>query len=308
MMEKYDVVIIGGGPAGLTAGIYCGRAELNAVIIEKFAPGGQMATTAEIENYPGFPKGTDAVNLAMDMSAQAENFGVKPLYKNVVSIKSKGHEKILKTDKGEEFSAKAIILAMGAEPRELGAEGEKEFRGRGVSYCATCDGAFFKGKTVAVVGGGDTAAADALFLGKICKKVYLIHRRDKLRAAKIYETKLSKMETVEFLWDTVVEKITGEQKVSSIKVINVKDESARQIDIDGIFIAVGVTPSTDWLKETVKLDKGGFIVAGEDTVTSVKGIFAAGDCRTKPLRQVVTAVADGAVAAAEAEKYIELQE
>lgn len=299
-MEEYDVVIIGGGPAGLSCGIYCGRAMLKTAIIEKMAPGGQMATTEIIDNYPGFPKGADGITLAMDMAEQAKRFGVKTLYKNIVDIKGK----TLVTNRGEEITAKAIVLAMGASPKELGIHGEKELRGRGVSYCATCDGAFFKDKTVAVVGGGDTAAADAVLLSKICKKVYLIHRRDKLRAAKIYESKLNELENVEFLWNTVVKEISGDTKVQSITVENLQCQVPEEISVDGIFVAVGITPETSWLKGIIPMNEGGFIEATEDTKTPVDGIFVAGDCRTKPLRQVVTAVSDGAVAAIMAEEYI----
>lgn len=305
-MEKHDVVIIGGGPAGLSAAIYCGRAQLDTVILEKMAPGGQMATTTEIENYPGFPNGADAVSLAMDMSAQAERFGVKTEYKTVKDFRKNGASTILVTEQGEEIEAKAVIFAMGANARELGAKGEAEFRGRGVSYCATCDGAFFKGKTVAVVGGGDTAAADAVFLAKICEKVYLIHRRDTLRAAKIYTSKLEG--SVTFLWDTVVKEIHGENKVDSLTIQNLKSGVEENLNVDGVFIAVGITPSTDWLEDKVERDASGFIKAGEDTQTSVPGIFVAGDCRTKPLRQVITAASDGAVAAIMAEKYIDQNE
>lgn len=305
-MEKHDVVIIGGGPAGLSAAIYCGRAQLDTVILEKMAPGGQMATTTEIDNYPGFPNGADAVSLAMDMSAQAERFGVKTQYKTVTDFYKKGAETVLVTDRGEEIEAKVVILAMGAEARELGVKGEREFRGRGVSYCATCDGAFFKGKTVAVVGGGDTAAVDAVFLSKICEKVYLIHRRDTLRAAKIYTSKLEGK--VDFLWDSVVTEISGGEKVNQITVKHVKSGEEKQVQVDGIFIAVGITPSTQWLKGKVDLDEGGFIRAGESTETSVPGVFVAGDCRTKLLRQVITAASDGAVSAVMAEKYIEEHE
>ena len=305
MENKYDVAIIGGGPAGATAGIYCGRAELNTVIIEKMSPGGQMATTSEIENYPGFPDGADGVTLAMDMAAQAKRFGAKTIYKNIVSITSEDNNNVLTTDKDEKIIAKTVIISSGAAPRELGVKGEKEFRGKGVSYCATCDGAFFKNKKVAVVGGGDTAAADAIFLSKICEKVHLIHRRDKLRAAKIYETRLKSAENVELHWDTVVTEINGEGKVSSLNTENLKSGKKGSLEIDGIFVAVGVSPETKWLKDIVDLDKAGFIIADESTKTTADGIFAAGDCRTKELRQVITAAADGAVAAIQAEKYID---
>ena len=303
-MKKYDVIIIGAGPAGCTAAVYCGRAELKAAMFERFAPGGQMATTTEIENYPGFPNGVDAVQLAMDMSAQAERFGTETVYDDAVALREEKGLKIITAASGEEYSAKAVILAMGAAPRELGVKGEKEFRGRGVSYCATCDGAFFRGKTVVVVGGGDTAAADAVFLSKICEKVYLVHRRDKLRAAKVYEKKLRELSNVEFVWDTTVTAIEGEGKVSSVSLQNVKSGEVSTIATDAVFVAVGVKPTTEWLKGTVDMNDAGFIIAGESTETSMAGVYAAGDCRVKLLRQVITAASDGAVAAYMAEEYI----
>lgn len=303
-MKNYDVIIIGAGPAGCTAAVYCGRAELKTAMFERFAPGGQMSTTTEIENYPGFPQGVDAVQLAMDMSAQAERFGTETIYDDVLSIKDENGLKILTAASGEEYSAKAVILAMGASPRELGVKGEKEFRGRGVSYCATCDGAFFRGKTVMVVGGGDTAAADAVFLSKICEKVYLVHRRDKLRAAKVYDSKLRELSNVEFVWDSTVTSIEGDGKVSSASLKNVKTGEEFTLATDAVFIAVGVKPSTDWLEGLVDMNEAGFILAGETTETSMAGVFAAGDCRVKPLRQVITAASDGAVAAYMAEEHI----
>lgn len=303
-MKNYDVIIIGAGPAGCTAAVYCGRAELKTAMFERFAPGGQMVTTTEIENYPGFPQGVDAVQLAMDMSAQADRFGAETVYEDAVSLREENGLKIITAASGEEYSAKAVILAMGASPRELGVKGEKELRGRGVSYCATCDGAFFRGKTVVVVGGGDTAAVDAIFLAKICEKVYLVHRRDKLRAAKVYDTKLRQIENVEFIWDSAVTSIEGEGKVSSAVVENLKTGEKKEIATDAVFIAVGVTPATTWLQGAVNMNDAGFILAGETTETSMAGVYAAGDCRVKPLRQVITAASDGAVAAYMAEDHI----
>ncbi len=303
-MKNYDVIIIGAGPAGCTAAVYCGRAELKTAMFERFAPGGQMVTTTEIENYPGFPQGVDAVQLAMDMSAQADRFGAETVYEDAVSLREENGLKIITAASGEEYSAKAVILAMGASPRELGVKGEKELRGRGVSYCATCDGAFFRGKTVVVVGGGDTAAVDAIFLAKICEKVYLVHRRDKLRAAKVYDTKLRQIENVEFIWDSAVTSIEGEGKVSSAVVENLKTGEKKEIATDAVFIAVGVTPATTWLQGAVNMNDAGFILAGETTETSMTGVYAAGDCRVKPLRQVITAASDGAVAAYMAEDHI----
>lgn len=303
-MENYDLAIIGGGPAGLAAGIYAARAELNAVIVEKYTPGGQMATTSDIANYPGFAEPVDAATLANTMAAQAKNLGAKIITKSVNKIEKTEDGFVLSARRGEILSAKSLILALGAEPSELGIPGEKEFRGMGVSYCAVCDGAFFRDRTCVVVGGGDTAVNDAIYLSKICKQVYLIHRRDELRAAKSYVTELSKHENIEFLPSTVVTEIKGEMMVSSCAIKNLKSGAELTLDIDGIFIAVGTKPSTKLAEGLCDLDERGFIIAGEDTKTSVEGVFAAGDCRTKSLRQVVTAVSDGAIAATEANEYI----
>ncbi len=303
-MEKYDVIIIGGGPAGLTAAIYCGRSELKTLVLEKMSPGGQMATTSEIENYPGFPKGADGATLAFDMLKQAQNFGAEFKYKEVKAVREENGEKIVTLNSGEEISAEAVILAMGASPRLLGVPGEDKFRGRGVSYCATCDGAFFKGKTTVIVGGGDTAAADALFLSKICEKVYLVHRRDALRAAKIYTTKLEALSNVEFVWNSTVEEILGDAKVNAVTVKDKISGDVKEISADGVFIAVGTTPQTDFIKDFIKLNDAGFISADESTKTEIDGVFVAGDCRTKILRQVSTAVSDGAVSAFMAQEFI----
>lgn len=302
-MEHFDVIIIGAGPAGCTAAMYCGRSELKTLMLEKLSPGGQMATTAEIENYPGFPNGVNGAELAFSMLEQAQRFGVQLKYEEVLSIELEGDEKQISLNGGEKVGAKCLILAMGAAPRLLGVPGEDKLRGRGVSYCATCDGAFFKGKTVAVIGGGDTAAADALFLSSICKKVYLIHRRDSLRAAKLYHTRLKAAETVEFMWDSTVTEIHGDNRLEAISVKSLKTQEQQRLNIDGVFIAVGNEPGTELVKELVTLDKG-YIAAGEDTKTSCPGVFACGDCRKKPLRQVVTAVADGGVAAHMAQEYL----
>ncbi|MDO4460739.1 MAG: thioredoxin-disulfide reductase [Clostridia bacterium] len=304
-MELYDIAIIGAGPAGLAAGIYGARAELKTVIIEKLAAGGQMATTSEIANYPGFPNPVDAKELAENMRLQAENLGVEFISKGVTKISiDENSNKVLSNRRGDIVTAKTLILALGAEPKKLNIPGEMEHVGAGVSYCAVCDGSFFKDKVCAVVGGGDTAAADAVYLAKVCKKVYLIHRRDELRAAKTYYTELSKLPNVEFVWDSVVEEIKGQFKVTSCAVKNVKTGESSELEIDGIFIAVGTDPVTKLAEGVVALDERGFIIAGEDTKTSVDGIYAAGDCRTKHLRQVVTAVADGAVAATMAGEYL----
>lgn len=300
--KVYDVAVVGAGPAGLTAALYCGRAGFNTLVLEKLSPGGQMATTNEIENYPGFPGVTDGFTLAMNMSAQAEQFGVQQDYAEVTALRVEDDMKLLETAIGT-IRARSVILAPGAAPRLLGLPNENMLRGKGVSYCATCDGAFYRKKTVAVVGGGDTAAADAVFLSSICEKVYLIHRRDQLRASKSYTSKLDK-ENIEFVWDSVVEEILENGRVCGIRVRNVKTDETREIELQGLFVAVGNIPATDFLRGAVELDEAGYFTAGEDTKTNVPGVFAAGDCRRKPLRQIVTAAADGAVAAYAAEEYL----
>lgn len=300
--KVYDVVVVGAGPAGLTAALYCGRAGFDTLVLEKLSAGGQMATTNEIENYPGFPGVTDGFTLAMNMSAQAENFGVQQDYAEVTALRVEGEVKLLETKKGT-LKARSVILAPGAAPRLLGLPNENALRGKGVSYCATCDGAFYRKKTVAVIGGGDTAAADAVFLSSLCEKVYLVHRRDQLRASKSYTAKLDKP-NIEFVWDSVVEEILENGRVCGIRVRNVKTNEERQIDLQGVFIAVGNVPATDFVRGVVELDESGYFTAGEDTKTNLPGVFAAGDCRRKPLRQIVTAAADGAVAAYAAEEYL----
>ena len=298
----YDVIVVGAGPAGLTAALYCGRAGFETLVLEKLSPGGQMATTNEIENYPGFPGVTDGFTLAMNMSAQAESFGVKQDYAEVTALRVEGDLKLLETTAGT-LQAKSVILAPGAAPRLLGLENENALRGKGVSYCATCDGAFYRKKTVAVIGGGDTAAADAVFLSSLCEKVYLVHRRDQLRASKSYTAKLDKP-NIEFVWDSVVEEILENGRVCGIRVRNVKTDEVREIELQGVFVAVGNIPATDFVRGAVELDAAGYFTAGEDTKTNLPGVFAAGDCRRKPLRQIVTAAADGAVAAYAAEEYL----
>lgn len=298
----YDVIVVGAGPAGMTAALYCGRAGFDTLMVEKLSPGGQMATTNEIENYPGFPGVTDGFTLAMNMSAQAESFGVQQDYAEVTALRMEGDLKLLETKNGT-LRARSVILAPGAAPRLLGLPNENALRGKGVSYCATCDGAFYRKKTVAVVGGGDTAAADAVFLSSLCEKVYLVHRRDQLRASKSYTKKLDKP-NIEFVWDSVVEEILENGRVCGIRVRNVKTDEARQIDLNGLFIAVGNVPATDFVRGAVDLDSAGYFTAGEDTKTNIPGVFVAGDCRRKPLRQIVTAASDGAVAAYAAEEYL----
>lgn len=302
--NKYDVIVIGGGPGGYTAALYAARANLSVLVLEKFSPGGQMATTDVVENYPGFADGIGGFELGMQMKQGAERFGVKSKLTEVKHLDLNGNPKLVHTKK-DTFEAKTVVLAMGAFPRELGLENEQMLRGRGVSYCATCDGMFYKGKTVVIVGGGNTAVADAIFLAKICEKVYLVHRRDELRASKTYMDALARTENIEFLWSCEVIGIQAEKVVTGVKVKSRKDDAVREISCDGIFVAIGNIPNTELIKEQIELDETGYVLADETTRTNVKGVFAVGDMRKKPLRQIVTAVADGAVAAKFAEEYMD---
>lgn len=305
-MEKstYDVIVIGGGPGGYAAALYAARANLTTLVLEKFSPGGQMATTDIVENYPGFSEGINGFELGMQMKKGAERFGVKTKLAEVKSVELSEHPKLIHTSK-ETLEAKAVIMATGAFPRELGLENETMLRGRGVSYCATCDGMFYKGKTVVIVGGGNTAVADAIFLAKICEKVYLVHRRDELRASKTYMEALEKTENIEFIWSSEVVEIQAEQFVTGVKVKSRKDDSVRDVPCDGVFVAIGNIPNTELFKGQIDLDEAGYVLADETTKTNIPGVFAVGDMRQKPLRQIVTAVADGAVASKFAEEYID---
>ena len=302
--NSYDVVIIGGGPGGYAAALYAARAGLSALVLEKFSPGGQMATTDVVENYPGFADGVNGFELGMQMKQGAERFGVKTKLSEVKSVELALVPKVIRTAK-ETFEAKTVVLAMGAFPRELGLPNERELRGRGVSYCATCDGMFYKGKTVVIVGGGNTAVADAIFLAKICEKVYVVHRRDELRASKTYMEALEKAENMEFVWSAEVVEIEAGELVTGVKVKSRKDDKVTEIPCDGVFVAVGNVPNTELLKGQVDLDEAGYVLADETTQTNLPGVFAVGDLRKKPLRQIVTAVADGAVASKFAEEYID---
>ena len=303
--NTYDVVIIGGGPGGYCAALYAARANLSTLVIEKFAPGGQMATTEIVENYPGFVDGINGFELGMQMKKGAERFGVKTKLAEVKSVELDKNPKLIHTAK-DTFEAKTVILALGAFPRELGLENERFLRGRGVSYCATCDGMFYRDKTVVIVGGGNTAVADAIFLAKICKKVYLVHRRDELRASKTYMESLERTENIEFLWSSEVVEILADEFVTGVKVKSRKDDSVKDVPCDGIFVAIGNIPNTDLIKGQVELDDAGYVLADETTKTNIPGVFAVGDMRQKPLRQIVTAVADGAVASKYAEEFIDL--
>ena len=303
MSEIYDLAILGAGPAGISAAIYAARARLNTLWIErKFAQGGQIVDTYEVDNYPGLP-GINGMDLGEKMAAHAEKLGLAPLRENVVSVEDEDGIKVIRTKKNE-YRARAVILAFGAAHRTLGIPGEEALSGMGVSYCATCDGAFFRDRTVAVIGGGNVAAEDAILLSRTCKKVYVIHRRDQMRADQILQEKLFACENVGMIWDTVPVSIEGEEMVSGIKLQNKKTGEERELPLDGVFIAVGIVPNTELFRNLVKLDESGYIVAGEDCVTSTPGIFAAGDIRTKQLRQVITAAADGANAVTSAERIL----
>ena len=297
----YDLVIIGGGPGGLTAAIYARRAMLKTLLIEKGALGGQIAKSDVIENYPGFPSISGA-ELMEKFEEHAKSFELEVKTAEVESIEDKGEVKLLKTSEGD-IEAKAIIVATGASPRVLGAPGEREFTGKGVSYCATCDGPFFRGLEVLVVGGGDTAVKEAVYLSRLASKVYLVHRRDKLRAEKILQEKAINAENIEILWSHVLEEIKGEQLVKGTSVKSLKTEEVRELPTEGVFVFVGINPTTDFVD--VEKDDQGFIITNQSMETSVKGIYAIGDCRNTPLLQVATAVGDGAIAAFKAEEYIE---
>lgn len=302
----YDVLIIGSGPAGLTAAIYAQRARLSVLVLEReYVSGGQVLNTYEVDNYPGLP-GIGGYELGIKFREHAEKLGAEFAVAEVtdISLEDGGKIKAVRTDEGKEYRARTLVLAMGARHRLLGVPGEKELTGMGVSYCATCDGAFFKGRKVAVVGGGDVAVEDAVFLARGCEKVYLIHRRDELRAAGILQEQLKKCGNVEMLWDTEVISIPGEDHVECIKIRNKKDGSERMLEVDGVFIAVGTLPNTGIITKLLQLDNNGYIDASEDGRTEIPGIFAAGDVRTKQLRQIVTAVADGANVITSVQAYL----
>ncbi len=305
--KLYDTIIIGGGPGGYTAALYTARAGLSTLVMEKLSPGGQMATTDQVDNYPGFPEGINGFELAMKMQESAQRFGAETYYGEAVKLELASSPKHIVTDSGE-FRAKTVILSTGASPRELGVAGEQELRGKGVSYCATCDGMFYKDKTVAIVGGGNTAAADALYLSKICKKVYLIHRRDTLRASRVYLEPLKSRENIEFVWDSEVTALHHEEKLTGITVRNKKTGDEQSLSCDGLFVAIGNVPNSALFAGQVNLTESGYVDADETTRTNLPGVFAIGDVRSKPLRQIITAAADGAVASQFAEEYVSLNQ
>jgi thioredoxin reductase (NADPH) len=305
--EIYEVIIIGGGPGGLTAGLYTSRARLRTLLIESALFGGQMTTTELIENYPGFPQGVPGDELSRLMEDQAKKFGMETAAQEVVKVSLEGDVKVIQTYEST-YRCEALIVSTGTEYRKLGVPGEKEFAGKGVSYCATCDGAFFRDSQIVVVGGGDSALTEALFLTKFARELTIIHRRDALRGTKIYQEKALANPKIKFLWNSIVQEIKGDSTVRSINVKNVKTGEIKEIETEGVFLFVGLIPKTQFLKGIVQMDEAGYILTNEDCETSAKGIFAVGDCRKKLLRQIATAVGDGATAAFAAEKFLESKE
>ena len=299
----YDMLVVGGGPGGYTAALYAARAGLDTIVLEKLSAGGQMALTEQIDNYPGFENGIDGFSLAENMQKQAERFGARSEYAEVLRMDLTAVPKLVETSEGI-FRGKTVVLATGADPRTLGVAGETELLGRGVAYCAACDGMFYKGKTVVVVGGGNSAAADALLLSRIAKKVILVHRRDALRATKIYHEPLKQAKNLEFRWNSAVTALVYGDRLTGVQLKDVNSGTVSHLDCDGLFISVGRTPVTELVRGQLELDPGGYILAGETTETNIPGVFAVGDVRTKRLRQVVTAVSDGAVAVHMAEEYL----
>ena len=304
MSHIYDLIIIGSGPAGLAAAVYAQRAKLDTLVVEKaMVSGGQVLTTYEVDNYPGLP-GIGGYDLGIKFREHADRLGARFVEDEVLNIQDGGKGAIKGVVcQGNTYEARSLILATGAVHMKLGVPGEEELAGAGVSYCATCDGAFFRNKVTAVIGGGDVAVEDAIFLARMCSKVYLIHRRNELRAAKSLQENLLSLDNVEVIWDTVADSINGDGMVKSLSLTNVKNGQKRELDVQGVFIAVGITPESRAFEGLVDMDHG-YIRAGEDTVTSAPGIFAAGDVRTKPLRQIITAAADGANAITSVERYL----
>ena len=295
----YDMLIVGGGPGGYTAALYAARAGLSVLVLEKLAAGGQMVETPQIDNYPGFTEGIDGYTLGQQMRENAERFGAKTKFTEVTELALEGDVKTAVTADGS-FYGRTVVIATGAGPKYLGVPGEQDLAGRGVHYCAACDGMFYRGKTVVVVGGGNTAAADALLLARVAKKVIVVHRRDSLRAARVYHKPLQEAENVEFIWNSEVKEIRS----GNVMVRDVKTGAIREVACDGVFVGIGRQPATGLVKGVVELDEQGYIRSGESTQTNIPGVFAVGDVRTKALRQIVTAVADGAASVHHAEEYL----
>lgn len=302
-IHVYDMIVVGGGPGGYTAALYAARAGLDTLVLEKLSAGGQMALTEEIDNYPGYEEGIDGFTLAEKMQQQAERFGAKSEYAQVERMDLAAAPKVLETSEGT-FYARTVVLATGANPRELGLADEAALTGRGVAYCAACDGMRYKGRTVVVVGGGNSAAADAMLLSRIAKKVILVHRRDTLRATKVYHRPLMQAENIEFRWNSTVTELLHKDKLTGVKLRDVNTGEETAIPCDGVFISVGRKPATELVQGQLELDRSGYIIADETAKTNLPGVYAVGDVRTKPLRQVVTAVADGATAVHMAEEYL----
>lgn len=306
MRHLYDVIIIGGGPGGYTAALYAARAGLDTLVLEKLSAGGQMALTTQVDNYPGFDETVDGFTLGEKMQKAAERFGAKTVIAEVDGVHLQGSEKAIHTNEGI-FSAKTVILAMGANPKKLGLPDEKRWTGKGLHYCAACDGMFYKGKTVVVVGGGNSAAADALLLSRICKKVIVVHRREQLRATKVYHQPLMQAKNVEFQWNQTVKAVVSQDesgKMTGVRLEDVQTGEEKEVACDAVFVSVGRAPATQMLETQVVLDENGYIIADESTKTNLPGVFAVGDIRTKALRQIVTAAADGANAAYAVEEYL----
>ena len=302
-MKIYDMLIVGGGPGGYTAALYAARAGLSVVLLEKLSAGGQMALTTEIDNYPGFPQGVDGFELGLQMKEGAERFGAETVLAEVFSLKLEGQIKEADTSEGI-FRGRTVVFATGANPKNLGVPEEQQLTGKGLHYCAHCDGMFYRNKTVMVVGGGNTAAADALLLSRIAKKVILVHRRDTLRATKIYHEPLKQAENVEFIWNSSVSRLLRDGRVNGAVIRTLQTGEETEVVVDGIFVSIGRVPATALVKGQLALDDAGYIIADESTKTNIPGVFAVGDVRTKALRQIVTAVSDGAIAAHYADEYL----
>ena len=302
MEHVYDMIVIGGGPGGYTAALYAARAGLDVLVLEKLSAGGQMALTSQIDNYPGFPEGIDGFELADNMQQQAERFGAKTELAEVLSVELSNDPKQIHTTEGD-FAARTVVIATGADARKLGLPMEMELTGKGVNYCAHCDGHFYKGKTVVVVGGGNSAAADALYLSRLAEKVIIVHRRDTLRATKIYHAPLQEATNVEFIWNSTVTGLRHGDRLTGVELTDVQTGQKQEIPCDGLFVSIGRKPNTELFPQ-LALDEGGYIIADETTKTSIPGVFAVGDVRTKELRQIVTAVSDGATAAHHAEMFL----
>ncbi|MCD6307033.1 MAG: thioredoxin-disulfide reductase [Deltaproteobacteria bacterium] len=299
-----DLIIIGGGPAGLTAGLYAARSRLKTLLMERLSPGGQVLLTDTVENYPGFPEGISGFELMDRMRRQAENFGLEVQSRDIIQLLLSPDKKEVVTDKGR-LETRSLILTMGATPRKLAIDGEKRLTGKGVSYCATCDGPFYRDREVVVIGGGDTAVEEALYLTRFAKKVHLVHRRDELRAARLLQERAFAQEKITIVWDTIPTRVLGNTGVEAIELKNVKSGDVSRLEVDGVFVFIGYNPNNELVKGLLELDSAGFVTTDNDMQTSVPGVFAAGDIRSKLLRQISTAVGEGATAAFAAERYLE---